>query len=286
VTHAVLAYDGEPADGLGHRRRMEALAEALRALACDVDLVVTGESLRAELVVVDSYRFRADDKEWIDADAVVALDDLCRDLEVDIVVDPSPGATVDAHRAAKRVLTGPKYALIDPSLAEVVARPIGPDIGVVLVATGGADAGGVGTSLAASLASLLPDAEIRLALGPGVAATDDERVRVVRTERGLGSFLADADLVVTAAGVTLLEALALGRPVVAVVLADNQRQAADGAAAAGAAVVATLDDAAPAAAALASNLEQRARMAEAARQLVDGLGARRVAEAVAALSAP
>lgn len=102
----------------------------------------------------------------------------------------------------------------------------------------------------------------------------------VRTETGLGPALADADLVLTAAGVTLLESLALGRPTVAVILAENQRRAAGGAAAADAAIVGVEAKAAGLAAELAGDLERRRSLSAAARNLVDGRGAGRVAEAI------
>ena len=279
MTRTLLAYDGQPADGLGHRRRLEALAVALDAGGVQCSLVPTGEAIKGDLVVVDSYRFRADDRAWFDANSVAALDDLRRGLDVDIVVDPSPGAVASVH-CARRVLAGPEFALVDPTLSTLATRPVAPRVAVVLGATGGADSAGVGSGIADALVPLLPDAEIRLALGPAGAATCGKDVRIVRTVDGLGPALADADLVVTAAGVTLLESLALGRPTVVVVLADNQRQAAGGAVAADAAASATIPGAAAAAAALARDFERRVWMATSARNLVDGHGARRVAGAI------
>ena len=56
---------------------------------------------------------------------------------------------------------------------------------------------------------------------------------------GLADELAAARIVVTAGGVTMLEACLLGRPVVALALADNQRQAVSGLEREGAVMVAT-----------------------------------------------
>ena len=50
-------------------------------------------------------------------------------------------------------------------------------------------------------------------------------VVAVRAPDGLAAELAAASLVVTAGGVALLEACLLGRPIVALALAGNQRQA-------------------------------------------------------------
>lgn len=281
MTSIVLAFDGGPSAGMGHRRRMEALRQPLEELGVIPDLVETGgASLFADVVVVDSYWHRADDRELFRANAVAALDDLYRDLRVDLLVDPSPGARAAAHRAAKRVLAGPDYIPLDHAVALLSPRPVGPAVDVVLVATGAADTAGAGAGMAAALVALLPATEVRMAVGRWSAPTVPPGVVPVRTETGLGPALAGADVVVTAAGVTLLESLALGRPTVAVVLAENQRQAAAGAEAVGAAIVTDVHDAATAAAALAGDLEGRRSLSAAARHLVDGRGARRVAEAI------
>jgi spore coat polysaccharide biosynthesis predicted glycosyltransferase SpsG len=89
---------------------------------------------------------------------------------------------------------------------------------------------------------------------------------------------------VCSAGITLLEALALGRPTVAVVASDNQRRYHEGLTALGATVGATTaDDAAQLAAGLVGDADARTRLAAAATAAVDGRGAHRVAEAVVAL---
>lgn len=281
MTSIVLAYDAGPSAGMGHWRRMQALQQPLAHLGVSAELVETGgPPLFADVVVVDSYRHRADDRERFRANAVAALDDLSRDLRVDVLVDPSPGADSTAHCAAKRVLAGPHFAPLDPCLTLLSPRAVGPEVDIALVATGAADSAGVGARMAAALARLLPRTEVRMALGTWSDGDLPPGVVAVRTETGLGPALADADLVLTAAGVTLLESLALGRPTVAVILAENQRRAAGGAAAADAAIVGVEAKAAGLAAELAGDLERRRSLSAAARNLVDGRGAGRVAEAI------
>jgi spore coat polysaccharide biosynthesis predicted glycosyltransferase SpsG len=189
-----------------------------------------------------------------------------------------------AHRAARQVLAGPMYALVDPDLAKLQVRPVGTAVDVVLVTTGAADDAGIGAAMAAELAGLLPGVLVRLAVGPWGSDAVPEGVELIRAVDGLGPALAGADVVVTAGGVTLLEALVLARPTVAVVLADNQRPAAEGAAAASAVVLSDPAGAAAAAAALTGDAVRRQALAQAARTLVDGQGARRVAETVLALA--
>ncbi len=85
-------------------------------------------------------------------------------------------------------------------------------------------------------------------------------------------------MVVTAGGVSLLESCRLGRPVVAVALADNQRQAVFGLEAVGAVIVATPQTVVDAVRSLVDDHRRRQRLSAAARSAVDGNGAARIAD--------
>jgi UDP-2,4-diacetamido-2,4,6-trideoxy-beta-L-altropyranose hydrolase len=286
VNRALLVFDDGPGAGMGHRRRMAALATAMSRLGVRPELVPADDGhVKADVVVVDSYRHRADERGRFEARVLAGIDDLGRDLACDVVVDPNPGASATPHHAARRVLVGPAYALIDPEIARLATRPVADEVATALVASGAHDPRQAGRQMAVALAGLLPAVEVRLAVGPWTELSPADRVVTVRTEAGLGSALADADLVVTAAGVTLIEALALGRPTVAVVLADNQVQAARGVEEVGAALRADLNEAPGVAATLAHDVARRRSLAAAARATVDGRGALRVARALLELAA-
>lgn len=282
MTTAALAYDAGRGIGMGHRRRMEAIAAALAALGWSTALVAADEGAVADVVVVDSYVHRADrSPPTYRGTVLAALDDLGRDLAVDVVVDPSPGATAAPHEAAGLVLAGPDYAVVDPSLRDLSPRPVAETVAGVLIAMGASDQEGIGRAIASELLRRLPTAAVRLVVGPWGMPGVPAGVTEVRTDTGLAPHLADADLVVTAAGVTLLEALALGRPTVTVVVAGNQRQAAHGASAAGAALLSDPASAAGDAARLAADAGRRRALSGAAVALVDGKGADRIADALA-----
>ena len=214
---------------------------------------------------------------------VCAVDDLARDLAVDLVVDPSPGTVGAAHRRARRVLAGAAYALVPEAGAELITSADG-DVTRVLVTTGAADAAGAGARIAAALhAALLPtrpDIEIRLVVGPWGADDVPRGVVAVHAPGGLAPELAAASIVVTAGGVALLEACRLGRPIVALALADNQRQAVRGLEQARAVLVANPDTAAGSVLALVDDPSRRIALALAARSAVDGKGATRVADTI------
>jgi len=278
-----LAFDDGVAAGLGHRRRMETLAAALTDLGCTCALLPTGAlDGSGDIVVVDSYARRADQ---LGLAPVVAIDDLERDLAVDLVVDPCPGATVTASGRARAVLAGASYAPLDRRLPATPTRPPRGGRQDILVATGGADREGHGFTLAGAIAAHFGSRHgVRLAVGPGATPGTASGVELVHRSDGIAPELGRADIVVTAGGVTLLEALALGRPTVALALYDNQRRQVRGAAALGAALMVEPDGVVDAVDALVASLDTRCALSSRARAAVDGHGARRVAEAVIGLA--
>lgn len=281
----VLAFDEGPEIGLGHRRRVEGLACGLVGIGCAVELHVIGDgSVVGDLVLVDSYRMRADDRSRVRAGTVIAIDDIERDLAVDLVIDPDPGADARVHSTAAVVVAGAPYALVDPGLRALTPAPIREAVRRVLVTTGGADSEGLGARVASAIADALPGTEIRQVVGPWGLGPDDGRVEAVHAPEGLGPEIAAADLVVTAGGVTMLEACCLARPVVAFSIAPGQARALAGAAQVGAVVAVDVASAAEVTARLARDVDARRRFANAARVLVDGQGAARVAAVIAGMA--
>jgi UDP-2,4-diacetamido-2,4,6-trideoxy-beta-L-altropyranose hydrolase len=275
-----LAFDDGAAAGMGHRRRMEALAHELEARGIRGVKAPLGKRpmTAARVAIVDSYRVRADDPARVRAATVIAIDDLQRDLDVDLVIDPSPGAVASVHTKARRVLAGAAYALV--SVPEVQAVPLDRSVDRVLVTTGAADAEGVGARMAAAAAAVLPDVEVRLVVGPWGKRDVPLGVVGVHARHGLAGEMAGASLVVTAGGVALLESCALGRPTVAVALAENQQQAVAGLADTGAIVAATAASVADAVQQLVADPARRVALGAAARDALDGKGPARVADAI------
>jgi spore coat polysaccharide biosynthesis predicted glycosyltransferase SpsG len=289
--NVILTFYEGPGVGLGHRRRMEALAAELTSRAHDCRLVPLDSLARTvvhDVVIVDSYRVRADDGTFASARVIGAVDDLARDLAVDLVVDPSPGTVGAAHRSARRVLAGAAYALVHAPGAEMIDAAQ-DEVRRVLVTTGAADAAGVGARIAASLRQSLrtarPDIEIRLVVGPWGATEVPLGVRAVHAPDGLASELAAASIVVTAGGVALLEACLLGRPIVALALAGNQRQAVYALEREHAVIVAAADTVADAVRGLIDDRSLRIALGVSARSAVDGKGAIRVADTIEQLAA-
>jgi spore coat polysaccharide biosynthesis predicted glycosyltransferase SpsG len=282
----LLFCDEGPGVGLGHRARCEAIAGAVRRRGLDAAVLpISGGIVAAPLIVVDSYRFDADDRHHFVPDVVIAVDDLERDMAVDCIVAPSPGARADVYTKAATVLAGGQYALIEP----VALDPSSPDSTSdprprVLVSTGAADADGVGARLAAALHAARPDVLVQLVIGRWGCADVPDGVEAVIGAPGLHTLLAAADVVVTAGGVTLLEALHLGRPCVTFAVADNQLANVHAVGESGAAIVTTPGRAAAVAGTLLDDDARRAELATTAAALIDGHGVDRVASVIVDLA--
>jgi spore coat polysaccharide biosynthesis predicted glycosyltransferase SpsG len=141
----------------------------------------------------------------------------------------------------------------------------------------------------------LPEVTLDVVVGP--LGDDPEAVRQALADVGgatlhlvpeaIRPLMLDADLAVTAGGVTLLELAATGTPSVGICLAQNQAANLAGLAEAGALCFAgfVADPRLPEAVEgslreLAAAPERRRQLGERARELVDGRGAFRVAEAM------
>ncbi len=279
----ILVCDEGPAVGLGHRRRCEAIASALREYGFESAIVASTRGVvAAPVIIVDSYRVRADDRSRFVPDVVVAIDDLGRDLAVDLVVLPAPGASGSSYRNARDVLAGAAYSLVNLA-APARERTIGDGRLRVLVTMGASDSAGIGQRIASEIAAAAPRLLTQLVLGPwGDTATPSGVVRIDGS-RGIEDALSTADVVVTAGGVTLLESLALGRPTIVVETAANQRSNISSVIAAGAAMHCDVGSAALGAIALVGDSSARNSLALRGPQLIDGRGASRVAQAIAAL---
>jgi UDP-2,4-diacetamido-2,4,6-trideoxy-beta-L-altropyranose hydrolase len=295
--------------GLGHLRRCQALAAALDTGGAAVEIAVAGEgwgpatatpldwlgdpaSLRAWLdarrpdaVVVDSYGASEGLLRGLRARVlcVAVVDDLAdRALPASIVVNGSWHAGRLAYRtdADTLKLLGPQYALLDPAYADRAIRPPAATVGRVLVSFGGdADTAGALMDAVAAVRRAVPGAVIDVAATAAGHFDGDDAITVHRGLPSLRGLIGHADLVVSGGGMTLYECLAAGVPVVATVLADNQRPNVTEMARAG--LIVTAEPSVGAAVGrVASDAGLRRALSAGGRAAVDGRGARRVADAI------
>ncbi len=284
------------------------VASAAAPSRAPAELAATAENLSFDAVVFDHYDLGAAEHAAIAAGRPsLAIDDLAdRRLGTDLVLDPGPARQADDYEGLverDRLLLGPTYAPVRPAFAALretaLARRIGP-VGRLLVALGLTDVGGITARVVERLRPLAPpDVFIDVVVGGGAAslpqllglAAQDARITIHIDARDMAGLTAGADAAIGAAGSTTWERCVLGLPSILLVLADNQRPAAEALASCGAAIVrdvsgpqfeAGLD---AAVVRLLSDDTLRRQISEASAALCDGLGAPRVAEAFLSLIA-
>ncbi|MDQ5975078.1 MAG: hypothetical protein QG661_2287 [Actinomycetota bacterium] len=231
---------------------------------------------------------------------ILVMDDLAdRRHDCDALLDPTYPGEAGRYRGLvppdARLLLGPRYAQMAAPYAEAAGRTAG-DRGEgprLLVFYGGTDVHDLtGRTLRAITGEGLRDVPAEVVLG----ATNPHRQHVealARERRGttvhapqpaLADLMAACSLAASAGGVTLWERLCVGLPGVVVSLAENQVASCTALAEAGLTTyLGGIDQASEAAIAgalqaLLDDPEQAASTAERGQAIVDGLGARRVAE--------
>jgi UDP-2,4-diacetamido-2,4,6-trideoxy-beta-L-altropyranose hydrolase len=298
----VLVADAGREAGLGHISRSTAVAVALRAVGLETRCYAYGaqqpfrrdgidwaplegpDPPAAHVLVIDSYRLP---QETLTAAARATRLVLMHDVgsvpaETALVV-----SAAGPPRDDPAWLGGFAYAPLRPGFWELPPRYVEPTVRRVLVTTGGGQFAPLGGEVAQAVAAELPESDVTVVSGPHGAIEPSARINVLTAPDSLLSPLLVADLVVTAAGQTMLEAVASGAPSVALPLVENQRRQAVRLAEAGAVRLVdppTVRSAAAAAGELARDAKARRSLSRAAQNAVDGYGAMRVAFAIGRLA--
>lgn len=264
-------------------------------------LAAAAEAMAFEAVVFDHYGLSKAHQEAIaDGRPTLVIDDLAdRPLAADLVLDSGP-ARSEADYAGlagrARLLLGPRYAPVRPAFAAVRNYALSRrarEPRRVLVSLGLTDLNGITGKVVERLRRRFGEAELDVVIGAGAAsrrgleriAAHDPRLALHIDSLDMAELSARADLAVGAAGSSMWERCVLALPSVVIVLADNQRPAAEALAKAGA--VLAVDGAA---ATFEADLDRavtrlfvdeslRHQLAERSAELCDGQGAARTADA-------
>ena len=266
----------------------------------DLAQALAGEAFEA--VVFDHYGLaEADHRTLAQGRPVLVVDDLAdRPLGADLVVDAGPARTAEDYAAllppGAELLLGPAHAAVRPEFAarrDAALARRGEPVRRILVSMGLTDLGGVTARVVERLRPRVGDVALDVVLGAGaqslpglsrIARHDPRIVLHVETPH-MARLTAEADLAVGAPGSSTWERCVLGLPTVLVVLADNQKPAADALAAREAAFVVAADaadfDSAfdRAVTRLLIDPELRRGLATRSAALCDGQGAWRTARA-------
>ena len=280
-----------------------------RLLACGVELVEGGDeafearSEAAAALVVDGYGFgRAHQERWRALGPLLAIDDIAAheqlaDLVVNQIVD-FPG---ERYVAAPwtRLLVGHPYVLLRREFRG--RRPVEEPSAAprIVLSFGGTDPVGISAPFVeALLAHGFGESQPRLQLIVGRGVPDRARARLEQLAREhealelhldvreMAALLGGATLCVCAAGTTVWEAMALGVPLAAVAVADNQLPVLAGVERRGAGLSLgwhgdlDLSEVAGQLAALLADPSRLAQLAARGRATVDGRGVYRVLDAL------
>lgn len=306
--HQVITLPGNTGQPYGAH-----LAPPLHARWLEADWRVDAAATRAALektgacwLVMDHYAL---DAQWQDSAllpgvSLLVLDDLAdRPHEADILLDQNAGRAPQDYvgfvSTGCDLLIGPAHALLRPEFARlrtealarraVLTRPE-----TLLITLGGIDKDNAASRVLDALAEAPAAQDLRITVVMGVNAPHLDAVRdraetmpmpveVVAGVSDMGARMMRADLCIGAVGSTAWERCALGLPTLQVVLADNQREAAQAMAARGLSLALPVPGALGFARALAEGLERLSdtghyrAMARAAAALTDGGGAGRLA---------
>lgn len=287
----------------------DADAALLRALAAERG---------AAAVLADGYSFSP---AWLaalrPALRVAYVDDFgSAELDVDLVVMPNPAARVPAD-ARSPVVHGPAYTPVRAEFCGHPPRPAPPPAETtqgfvrqrLLLMFGGSDPSGMTARALRAVLALRPSLEqqarrrvaVTAVLGAAVpeaqvAAAQAEaaghaEVAVLRDVQDMAGLLAASDVALSAAGTSCWELAAVGVPMLVVPVADNQAVVVESVVASGAGLalppVDVLDDAQlrdGLRALLTLEPAQWLAMSRAGQRLIDGLGAARIADALAPLN--
>ena len=231
---------------LGCRRRFDrvALASFLPPSREIWALARRPDGNRALGIVVDRYGFPSNylaplarlQLSWTS----LQFDDLGAPLSgVDLILNQNPSARPAMYRRASRMtrlLLGPRYAVLRPEFLSRAPRQPRATVRRLVVTTGGGHLPSVVSTLARWTAEEANGADVTVVTGfGGKNGLSDlgSRVDVRSSVANMAALLAGADLVVTAAGTTLIELAYLRVPSVSVVVSDNQAPGARAASRAG-----------------------------------------------------
>lgn len=281
------------------------LAASPGTLQDAAQVVELGLAYHASWIVMDGYRFDIEYQRRLKTAGlnVLVVDDTghAGGYVADLVLDQNAHATKDFYRQREPytiLLLGPRYALLRREFRPWRGwkREIAPMARKVLVTAGGTDPDNVTLRVIRALRLLADDhLEATIVVGGSNPHGDcleqevkgaEDVIHLLRNALDMPQLMADADVAISAAGITCWEMCFLGLPAVLIDVAENQTPIAreldrQGVAIhAGSSQQVTAEDIAARLKPLLASPERRAAMSERGRKLVDGQGADRVVSAM------
>ena len=257
--------------------------------------------LQANVVVVDSYDIDTDYLTRIrdPRNILVAIDDNAdRRLPVDVVINGNAYAPLLMYEVLPEtvLLLGARYAILREDFRAASERRIQDPAARILITIGGSDPANLTPKLVEMVLAGRADLRLDVVLGPFfdqgdpiTEATADKReqIRVHYNPSDMRSLMSQADIAITGGGQTTYELAATGTPALAILTAQNQQQNLEALDRLGTLIFAgsrddvdLIEKVSSGFAMLVDDTESRAEMSQRGRELVDGLGAERLALAI------
>jgi len=189
-----------------------------------------------DLVIVDHYALDASWHKRIKSRfncKVVAIDDLARQHDADILIDQTLGRSATDYSGIEKILTGTRYALLNNNFSklrsEAEKRVRSRGKLRVLISMGGIDLPNATSKIIHSLADL-PDTELTVLLGERSPhykrvkelSTFYDNVKHINFTSDMAGLMLAQDIAVGAPGSTSWERACLGLPSIVIPIADNQ----------------------------------------------------------------
>ncbi|MEA3210634.1 MAG: hypothetical protein QOE70_3691 [Chthoniobacter sp.] len=308
----VIVADAGPDVGLGHVARCTGTAQGLAAVTHERPVFylrdrvarawieergfVTVQTLPKQipLLIVDSYRSSA--STWKEyrrrARRLMVVDDYgAVQSSPDWILNSSPFAHRYPYQKvhAHSLMLGPLFhPLREEFWPELRSKRVRPTVREVLVMLGGGDQGSDLSLLMQWVREALPEVKLHIIVGPYTQVHEkDSRMVVHRSPSNVRLVLEQCDLAVSAAGQTLFELAACGIPTLAIQIIENQKPNFRGFRDLGGILALGSIKSRDLPARLKRELRRvardatvRQRLADTARNIVDGKGALRIAHAV------
>jgi len=315
----IIRADGGKKTGMGHIMRSSVLAEALRKYGELSYVCLNGEEYQAgrqylkensfdvlsfseeellnrlqdidyDCIIVDDYKV---DKTFFEGikkkNALVGYfdDNKVEEYPVDFIINQNPYAEdlgYDKVRYLKTFL-GSQYALLRKEFRNLPPFFAREEIKDLLITVGGSDINKVSERIVIQLLDAIPETMLHVVIGPAFPKGIMEDICSPRLKKyynpKMSELMLNCDLAVSSSGSTLYELAACGTPAIGIVLAENQLRSAKKLKELGIIESTEIENIPETIAKL--TYERRAEMSSKGRQLVDALGAERLAKELIAL---
>jgi spore coat polysaccharide biosynthesis predicted glycosyltransferase SpsG len=314
MRHIVLFADGGISIGTGHIFRLYPIFRCLRTMGVSAemwvpleqgllaklglegvqlasvdpkDVVATLSRSAPAVVILDTYRHRQQLYKLLDKGGhrlVIFDDHFCVDRKVELIVNSSPMVSADNYVTglARKFLLGPAYTSVSGCFVEARSRyVVSREISSILVALGGSDTCG---SLRVLLGTMLPllqsPMEICVLSAIPISMDTPEHVKLTCVwldQDSLAQRMLDFDLAILAGGTMLWQTACVGLPTISWPQTPRQKKHAATWESKGAIFIITELDALSDVLTQLRSQHLRLQMSNVGRDLVDGLGAHRIA---------